>query len=199
MSRVRHLYERSLDGYRSVGHKSGMGHALAALADLAQDQGDLERAQALAEESLTLLQAHGERHITGWATRILGEVVLSRGHVPQALALLRESLRLARLVGDVDLIAAALEGLAAGACAEARLERAARLYSAAAAIRQAAGIECPPQRKAAGYRACAELREVLGDESFALAWDTGRGWSREEAVTYALDERAQMKRAVPTA
>jgi predicted ATPase len=161
------------------------------LAGLAQDQGDLERAEALAEQSLTFLRTHGERHITGWATRILGEVVLARGDIPRALNLLQESLQLARLVGDVDLIATALEDLGQVAYVQGQLERSVQLYSAAMALREATRVERPPQRKEVDDHLLATLRHMLGEERFLLEWSRGRAMSQEDAIAYALADPEQ--------
>jgi hypothetical protein len=82
-----------------------------------------------------------------------------------------------------------LEGLAALAVALAQPERAARLFGAAEALREAMGTPLPPAERGAHDRSVAAVRATMGDAAFAVAWAAGRVMSLEEAVALALAER----------
>jgi predicted ATPase/DNA-binding XRE family transcriptional regulator len=182
------LYEESLALHRDLADTRGMGHALAALADLAREQGDFERAEGLAAESLQLLHGLEERHITAWVTAVLADVVLKQGDAARALALLRQSLVLAQTVGDRKIIAYMLDDLGRVAWDQARPERAARLCGAAAALRDAEATTIMPQQQSTYDHFLAELRQALGEDAFAVAWERGRVMSLEEAIAYALQD-----------
>ncbi len=90
-----------------------------------------------------------------------------------------------------------LEGLAWLAASEgmtrgqpvAGAERAARLFGAAEAPREAAGASVLPFYRADYERGVAAARAGLGEQSFAAAWERGRSMTLEEAVGYALEAR----------
>jgi predicted ATPase/transcriptional regulator with XRE-family HTH domain len=190
LDKAARLYEESRAVYWDLADKRGMAHALASLATLAQEQGDCRQAEGLAEEGLQLLRGLGERHLTGWVTAILAEAVLKQGDAVRALELLRQSLVLAQSVGDRGIIAYMLDDLGRVARAQARPERAARLCGAAAALRDADGTAILPQQQSAYDLFLADLRQVLDEDAFALAWERGRAMSVEEAIAYALHDGA---------
>jgi hypothetical protein len=88
-----------------------------------------------------------------------------------------------------------LEGLARVAAAREQKERAARLFGAAEALREAAGAPFPsgaragtqPAERAAVEQHVATVRTALGSEAFAAAWAAGRAMTLDEAVAYALE------------
>jgi DNA-binding NarL/FixJ family response regulator len=65
-------------------------------------------------------------------------------------------------------------------------ERAARLYGAAEALREAIGIPLPPYHRPEYEREVAVTREALGEDRFAAAYAAGRALSIDEAVAEAL-------------
>ena len=79
-----------------------------------------------------------------------------------------------------------LEGLARVAVAQGRMERAAWLCGAAAAVREDRGWPLPPARRAEHDHTVAVARETLGEEAFAAAWARGHELSLEEAVKDTL-------------
>src|SRR5262249_34525659 len=105
-----------------------------------------------------------------------------------ARALFQESLTIHREAGGKPRIVTDLEGLAAVAVAQAQPERAARLFGAAEALREAMGAPLPPADRPEHARAVASARTALGDEAFAAAWVEGRALSMEAAITYALEQ-----------
>lgn len=83
-----------------------------------------------------------------------------------------------------------LEELAWVAAAEGRPERAARLYGAAAALREARGVPLTPDERARHTPALAAARARLDEVAWAADWAAGRALSLEAAVAYALEEEA---------
>jgi DNA-binding CsgD family transcriptional regulator len=73
-------------------------------------------------------------------------------------------------------------------------QHAARLFGAAAAIRDDKGIARFPMYQA-GYDAAIEsLRDELGERAFDAAWAEGAALSIEEAIAYAQRGRGKRKR-----
>jgi hypothetical protein len=64
--------------------------------------------------------------------------------------------------------------------------RAARLFAACAALRQALGTPIPPADRTEHERCIATLRAALGDTAFAAAWEEGGAIPMDAAVTDAL-------------
>jgi len=89
-------------------------------------------------------------------------------------------------LGDRRRTAACLEGLAVTASTRGESERAARLFGAADALREAAGVTLPPPHRAIHEPRVAAVRAALRPEVFESAWTAGRAMSLEQAVRYAL-------------
>jgi non-specific serine/threonine protein kinase len=118
-----------------------------------------------------------------------------QGDSLQAAALFEESLKLFAELGNKMGIAECLEGLAGVAAGdrtstrrELRAERAAQLFGAAEALREAATTPLPPYRRADVDRDLAAARAQLDDAAFDAAWEAGRAMTMERAVGYALEE-----------
>jgi hypothetical protein len=78
-----------------------------------------------------------------------------------------------------------LEGLAAVATAERRLDVAARLTAAAEASREAAQLSLEPFERKVHERTLAALRAGLSEEEFAASWRSGKEMYLAEAVAFA--------------
>jgi tetratricopeptide (TPR) repeat protein len=116
----------------------------------------------------------------------LGNVACEAGEYAQALRLYEESLDLARRMGLNHTILPCLAGLARVALAQGRIERAARLCGAAAALREDMGWAPPPANRAEQDRTVAVAREALGEEVFAATWARGHALPMDEAVRDTL-------------
>jgi non-specific serine/threonine protein kinase len=81
-----------------------------------------------------------------------------------------------------------LLGLAALAAQEGGPERAARLWGAAAALREAHGLHLPALLRARSEGYAAAARAQVGEAAFAAAWAAGRAMTLEQAVADALEE-----------
>jgi hypothetical protein len=94
------------------------------------------------------------------------------------------------MLSQRDGVVNALEGWAglAAACGDAR--RAARLFGAAEGVRADIHRPLAPCDLMEHERAVAVARAQLDAATFMTAWTEGRTMPLEEAVTYALEERA---------
>jgi DNA-binding NarL/FixJ family response regulator len=99
--------------------------------------------------------------------------------------LYQESLALLYEQGDRPSIASRLRGLALIAAMMRQHLRAARLWGAADALREAIGAP-EPRQNARAQEAIAATRRGLGDDAFAAAWASGRALPLAEAVAEAL-------------
>ena len=108
----------------------------------------------------------------------------------EAEKLFEEGLALERRLKYKTVVFFHLIGLAAVATHRDRLRRAAKLYAASEALREAAGLSLKPIAKHSydyeGY--LATVRAGLEDPDFDAAWSEGLAMSLEQAIEYALSE-----------
>jgi hypothetical protein len=126
------------------------------------------------------------RSIAASLANLAWSVAREHGDCGQVAGLYRESLALYRTVGDKVGVALALDGLAEVACLQGSSQRAARLYGAAAALRDAIGAPRPPEERLDYEHDVAALRTALGDDAFTAAWAAGRALPLEQAIAEAL-------------
>jgi predicted ATPase/transcriptional regulator with XRE-family HTH domain len=161
-----------------VGHFQGV---------LAYYEGDTEQAVALLERTIALARESQYKPDLARSLIALGRVMRVRGDAIRARAVLREGLDLFQRLKHKLGTATALEGLAELAAAE-NAERAARLFGAAGAIREALGAPLPPVDRGAHERDLATVRAHLAEETFARAWTEGHAMSLEQAASDALTD-----------
>ena len=76
------------------------------------------------------------------------------------------------------------------AAAGGEAERAARLFGAAEALREAVGYQHLPEEEALREPYFAAARSQLKEAMWQQAWKEGRSMTLEEAFSYALEENA---------
>jgi len=151
-------------------------------------QRNLERATALAEETLALSQASGDRTLLPLPLNDLGWVALLRDDLKRAEALHKESLALSKELGGSHRTFVFLEGLACDAGAKGEAERAARLFGAAQALREATGFPLEAAMRSLEEPYFVGARSQLEESAWTKAWGEGRAMSMEAAIEYALLE-----------
>jgi hypothetical protein len=117
-------------------------------------------------------------------------VALHQGDCQKAAGLFAESLTLFREQGDKKGIAECLAGLAGVAGVKGKADRAASLFGAAEAAREALGVVLWPANRIDHDRNVATIRAQLNGAAFAATWAEGRAMALEQAVAYALEEIA---------
>ena len=65
-----------------------------------------------------------------------------------------------------------------------RGERAARLWGAAASLREALGSPLLPTERADHERSAANLRAAMGEEAFTACWQEGQAMTLEQVFEY---------------
>jgi hypothetical protein len=132
--------------------------------------------------------SRGEEHAWGIVRTLasLGSVACEAGEYERASRLYEESLKQGRRLGQDIAILICLEGLARVAVAQGKMERAAWLIGAAAALREDRGWPLPPVKRAEHERTVATAHEALGEEAFEAAWVRGHTLPLEEAITDTL-------------
>ncbi len=181
-------YEQSLALKRSLEDTRGIAITLGNLGNTYLELGRFDRAYELLQESLALKQVLGDRWGVAVVLRQLGELSVRWGDYPAARDQLRESLLIRQQLDDKWSIADSLEAFATLAFAEEEPERAARLWGAAEALREAIGTALPgPDQRRHDHDVAAATAE-WGEEVVRVAWDDGRTLSTDEAIAYALSQ-----------
>ncbi|MBI4028349.1 MAG: hypothetical protein HY360_25415 [Verrucomicrobia bacterium] len=136
-----------------------------------------------------IFQESGDKRGRAWPIYHLGQVVFAQGDLPNARDLFKEGMTLFQELNDKSGIAFGLDGFAKMACAEKKMERAARLFGAAEIVPEAARSPRNfwPVDRADYDRHIAAVRASLGEEAFAAAQAHGRALTMEQAIAYALE------------
>ena len=183
---ARALHEESLAVERQLGNQQGIAESLGNLGSVADSQGDYVGARALHEESLAICRQLGDQKGIADSLGNLGNVALCQGDYAAARALQVESLAIQRQLGNQEGVAYSLEGMAGVADGLNKTSRAAQLWGAASSLRDTIGCPLSPAEQEKTAKVIASVREALGENAFAAAWDAGRAMTREQAVEYAL-------------
>ena len=174
------------------------GLALCFLGALAYAQDALPLATSRFEAALREQRAIDDRWGMGVSLVRLGYAARDRGDDARAMALFAEGLALFTELGDRRIIALALDGVAGLAVAWGQPEHAARLFGAAAALREASGLPVDPAFRAAHGRDVAAARTALGEDAFAAGWATGAALPLPVAIAEATAIAAPAPGTVPT-
>ena len=173
------------------------GIALSFLGALAYAQDALQLAKSRFEAALLEQRAIDDRWGIGFSLVGLGYAARDRGDDARAVALFAEGLAPFTEVGDRRIIALALDGVAGLAIAWGQPERAARLFGAAAALREASGLPVEPAFRAAHTRDVAAARAALGEVAFSAGLATGAALPLPVAVAEVMATASPASGAVP--
>jgi predicted ATPase/DNA-binding SARP family transcriptional activator len=170
---------------RKLGDRKLIGGALTNLGTVLQNTGDPDRAAELHAEALALAEQVGDRRLACVALTNLGLAALARKDYPAARSFHARSLAHAEAIGERRSIAECLEEMAGVDAAAGLAERAAVLFGASQAMREAVGSPILGPDLARFHRTVAGVRLALGDERFAAAEQRGRGMPEAEAIALA--------------
>lgn len=160
--------------------------ALFWLAEVLRATNDYARAQACLEEGRQLSQKLDDGFGMAFQVAALGRLASSQGDHARAIPLLRQALTLWRDLGDLRDVAVGLDGLALAATAQRNARTAARLFGAAAAVRERPDLTRNPIWEDDHARAVEATRASLGEAGFMAAWEAGRALPLELAIDEAL-------------
>ena len=162
--------------------------ALGNIGILLRKQRRFDEARPFVEESLALRRRHGDRHGIAEGQHSLGLLLLRCGHRRRSEPELLDALEIRRDIGDSPGVAASLEGLAALALETNALERAARFFGAAGALRDTirAPLSPPEAEEVRADRQC--LAEACEESGLPEAWLEERlRQGAEESLERILD------------
>jgi non-specific serine/threonine protein kinase len=179
----------ALRAFRGLDDDWGAAHILTHMAVVPMRRGDPAGAARYAEEALEHTRRTGDRLAANIALNILAQAALASGEHALAAGHFRDALELTFESSDRPNTAHCLQGLAAVAEAQGDPHRAARLFGAAEALLESAGVPLYAQVDQELHRRVAEaIRERLGERAWTAARNDGRAMSFGEAVAYALEE-----------
>lgn len=185
-NQARSYLEESLLIARDLGDTRSMALITASVADVARCQKEYDRAEKLYVESMELYRKLGNKAEIPAILHNLGYIALGQGDYEGARTLFSESLQQQRERDNKAGVAEGLAGLAALAGAQAAPERGARLFGAAAAIRESVQAPLWPAERFELETHEAATRAQLDGPTFAGLQTVGRALSVEQAVAYAL-------------
>jgi len=185
---ARACYEEALTISRELGSASILRSCVNGLGLSYLLQKNLGRAAPLFEEVAALCREAGDRTLLPLPLNDLGWVALLSDDLKRAETLHKESLTLSKDLGGSHRAFVFLEGLACDAGAKGETERAAKLFGAAQALREATGFPLEPAMRALAEPYLVRARSQLEESAWTETWEEGRAMSMEKAIEYALSE-----------
>ncbi len=189
------LLEESIALYREMGNDLGAAWALRHLGMSAVNQGDHRRARELLTQSLVLFQEMDDKDGIAYTLTGLGSVARHEAANDQAVGFYGEALTMSRAIRSQWVTVECLFGLAAVSGSQGVPGRAARLFSAAEALREAIDYLLPARERAEFEQARAASRAALGEHVFTSVWTDGRAMTLEQAIEYALNRETRPEEA----
>jgi len=173
--------------------RHNMLYALLGLGHIARFEQRFEQARHYYEKAAATVQEREPSHRLlvalldmnlGHVARLTGNVLLARRYYGASLSLFAGA-------GHKTQIAYNLEGLACLAASTRDYQRAASLFGAAYALRQALQTPAPSVDRASYADSLQSTRSALGDEAFEKVWGQGCAMTLDQAVEHALDDGAE--------
>ncbi|CAN5723206.1 LuxR family transcriptional regulator [soil metagenome] len=181
--RARASYQEAIEMMRAQDDPWPLGYALSNYGQSAARNGDRPTAREMYESALGIYRQLGDQRGEARVITLLAELAGGDGDEAVARSLLLDALTIRCRLGDSLGISAALERFSA-ATVEADPERATRILSAAAAMREQSGARPSPADQAAIDQQLARMQELLGAR-FQEAWRIGRNATVDDALREA--------------
>ena len=185
--RAEALFEEALALLRELGDRRWVAVSLSNLGVLAYWHRDDERAEVLLEEALAIARTVGSNEWFHSTVLYLGYVASRRGDGVAAAAYYQETIQLCRDSGDRYHLPYALEASAWATRDQGDVERSARLYGAAAAVRASTHAVLAPHEATDREHKIEALRESMSAAAFERGWVAGQRMLPEEAIALALE------------
>jgi predicted ATPase/class 3 adenylate cyclase len=152
----------------------------------ARSQGRFERAQGYFEEGLRIFKHIGHKGLMALGTSEIAHTQRAMGKYVEAKQNYRETIKVFQDYGNRPAVAHQLECFAMIAVAEEEPQRAARLFGAAEAIREATGHKPTDEEQAEEAQFVSRLRAMLPEAEFNALWAEGKSMAIEQAIRLAL-------------
>jgi uncharacterized membrane-anchored protein len=162
--------------------------ALENLGMVATRQGDYSTARNYQEECMAMCRQLGDTNNLAHVLVSTGVRAVEEGDYNEARRLFMESLPLLRQLGYRRLMARCFEGIATMYAGSGRPSEAARLWGAAAAIREAVQLPLPVHARARHEERVSTARSQADPAVFEAAWAEGREMTLEQALDHALSQ-----------
>ncbi|WJH35518.1 tetratricopeptide repeat protein [Paenibacillus sp. CC-CFT747] len=181
------LAEESVLHARDSGDDWNLASSLSSLGNILLVQQKWEQAEPLFIESSTLFEkAKDDLELSG-PLRALGYIALNQRRPREALALFKRSIAICQTYQGTWFLALGVEGLASTLCGLEEYRAAAMYIGVSKKLRAKLGSTAQPQFQMIYEQAIRTCRLEYGDEPFNEAIAIGRGMTREQAVSYALE------------
>ncbi|MEE9581372.1 MAG: tetratricopeptide repeat protein [Acidimicrobiia bacterium] len=168
-----------------VGGRDNSGHILMELGEVRRLQGDAAGATKLLWKGLEFLTDAGDQNCAARTRTRLGLLALSEGSFSDANDHLATSLVASARIGDGNVVAA-LEGFAFLAAATGDPQQAVVVFSATEGIRRQRGMTASAFDLVQRDRELDAVRQQLGKEASAMAWDRGAAMSLDDAISVVI-------------
>ena len=187
LDEARGHFRQVLELARQAGDWRLVARTLNQLGEIARFRGDDALAEQRYRQSLTLWQQLAERERIAMVLHNLAPVVARLGDRRHAAELFRQSLVISRELRHMHGAALCLLGIAGVVEGDrAAAIDAARLLSAAEALRATIGVQWQPVDRAEFERSRTAVLARLDDETFGSAWNDGKALSLDAAAEIAL-------------
>lgn len=182
-------YQESLALAQEMVDRRAFASSLNSLAILAHEQGGDDQAATWCDRSIAIQRQIHNQYGLAESLHNRGNIAYDRQEYAVARTHYQESLSIRQRLKELRGVAYSLEALAALTLAETSdTERAVRLCSAAAALRETIEASLPPVDRIRSEKTLTALHAVLGEDAFATAWIEGQVLTLEQAIAYALAE-----------
>jgi tetratricopeptide (TPR) repeat protein len=171
---------------REIGDVEGIAWSLSNLGGIALDGNDLGRAQERFDEALDLFRRLGNRSGVASTLCNLGAIATRQGDGSRGRPLLRESLAMFADLDDPGGIACVFDEVARLRVLDGRIEQAASLLGASAALREVTGEAPLPATQVSLDQTQRIVRAGLDAHGFAAAWTKGRLTPMQQMVAEIL-------------
>jgi nitroreductase len=145
-------------------------------------------AKEIFEQGLKLFKGLGSSQLILVMRSEIGHAERHTGNLPEATTIYRETIRGWQELGNRAAVANQLECFGFLAIRAEQLERAARLFAAAEALRESCQSPMTDFESTEYNRGLAQLRDMLAQAEFKLAWAQGRKLLMDQAVQLALEQ-----------
>jgi tetratricopeptide (TPR) repeat protein len=187
-SEARSYLERSLKHFRAAGNHSGIEMSLNRLGDVARCEDDYPEAERLYAECMAVYGGSGDQDEIASLLHNQGYVSIRRGDHDGAMQLFRKALSMQQDMDNRPGVAECLAGIANVLTLQGHLECAGKLFGAAEAMRETAGVVLWPANQMEYERSLALLRNSMEAEKLITAWSQGRSQPVELSVQEAFGE-----------
>jgi tetratricopeptide (TPR) repeat protein len=193
------LIEESLTLFRALGDRHGIAFCLNNLGEVARAQCDFKTARSLHEQSLSMTR-QDEKGMIARSLVHLGAVARAEGDLEAARSFYTECMAMQRELGDRRNLPRCLEGLGAVDLQAGQrypigsmplLQRAARQFGTAAALREALSTPPTPADRADLQEYIEMLRVEMGETAFIAAWEQGRSMPVGGVIAEAIQQAAE--------